>query len=62
MRGKIALTYRRRESNTGYKVRQHSRLLRVLGNDYETRRHARRRQLHAAEAILRLVRIMQADP
>ena len=41
--------------------RQHPRFLRALGPATRPRRHARRRQRHDRRAVLRLVRIMQAD-
>jgi len=61
-RGKIAHTYRRRESNTGYKAGNIRDFCARWGNDYELAVTLDADSFMPAEAILRLVRIMQADP
>jgi membrane glycosyltransferase len=61
-RGKIALTYRRREINTGYKAGNIRDFCARWGNDYEFAVTLDADSFMTAEAILRLVRIMQADP
>ena len=61
-RGKIALTYRRRDNNTGYKAGNIRDFCARWGNDYEFVVTLDADSFMPAEAILRLVRIMQADP
>jgi membrane glycosyltransferase len=61
-RGKIALIYRRREINTGYKAGNISDFCRRWGGDHEFAVTLDADSVMTADAILRLVRIMQADP
>ena len=59
---RVAITYRRRTINTGYKAGNIREFCERWGSQPRIRRHARRRQLHDGRRLLRLVRIMQADP
>jgi membrane glycosyltransferase len=61
-RGKIALTYRRRDINTGYKAGNISDFCRRWGGDHEFAVTLDADSFMTAESILRLARIMQADP
>jgi membrane glycosyltransferase len=61
-RGRIALTYRRRNDNTGYKAGNIRDFCERWGDDHEFAVTLDTDSFMTAEAILRLVRIMQADP
>lgn len=61
-RGRIALTYRRRKVNTGYKAGNIRDFCERWGNEHEFVVTLDTDSFMTAEAILRLVRIMQADP
>ena len=61
-RGRIALTYRRRNVNTGYKAGNIRDFCERWGDGHEFAVTLDTDSFMTAEAILRLVRIMQADP
>ncbi|HEY0223521.1 MAG TPA: glycosyltransferase family 2 protein, partial [Pseudolabrys sp.] len=61
-RGRIAITYRRRDINTGYKAGNIRDFCDRWGGDYEFAVTLDTDSFMTAEAVLRLVRIMQADP
>jgi membrane glycosyltransferase len=61
-RGRIAIGYRRREINTGYKAGNIREFCDRCGGDFEFAVTLDADSFMTAEAILRLVRIMQADP
>lgn len=61
-RDRIAVTYRRREINTGYKAGNIRDFCERWGNDHEFALTLDADSFMTAEATLRLVRIMQADP
>jgi membrane glycosyltransferase len=61
-RGHIALTYRRREHNVGYKAGNIRDFCERWGGEYEFAVVLDADSLMTADAILRLVRVMQADP
>jgi membrane glycosyltransferase len=61
-RNDIALTYRRRDINTAYKAGNIRDFCERWGSDYEFAVTLDADSFMTAEAILRLVRIMQADP
>jgi membrane glycosyltransferase len=60
--GRIEITYRRRDINTGYKAGNIRDFCERWGSDYEFAVALDADSFMTAEAILRLVRIMQADP
>jgi membrane glycosyltransferase len=59
--GCIAITYRRREINTGYKAGNIRDFCKRWGNDYELAVTLDADSFMTADAVLRLVRLMQAD-
>jgi membrane glycosyltransferase len=59
--GGIAITYRRREINTGYKAGNIRDFCKRWGNDYELAVTLDADSFMTADAVLRLVRLMQAD-
>lgn len=59
--GRIAITYRRREINTGYKAGNIRDFCKRWGNDYELAVTLDADSFMTADAVLRLVRLMQAD-
>jgi membrane glycosyltransferase len=61
-RGRIALNYRRRDSNTGYKAGNIRDFCERWGEKHEFAVVLDADSFMTADAILRLVRIMQADP
>jgi membrane glycosyltransferase len=61
-RGRVALTYRRREVNTGYKAGNIRDFCERWGGDHEFAVTLDADSFMTGDAILRLVRIMQADP
>jgi membrane glycosyltransferase len=61
-RGRIALTYRRRDLNTGYKAGNIREFCARWGSEYEFAVTLDADSFMTTEAVLRLVRIMQADP
>jgi membrane glycosyltransferase len=61
-RGRIPLTYRRREVNTGYKAGNIRDFCEKWGGDHEFAVTLDADSFMTADATLRLVRIMQADP
>jgi membrane glycosyltransferase len=61
-RGTIAVTYRRRDINTGYKAGNISDFCERWGSNHEFAVTLDADSFMTADAILRLVRIMQADP
>jgi membrane glycosyltransferase len=61
-RGRIAITYRRRDINTGYKAGNIRDFCDRWGGDYEFAVTLDTDSFMTANAILRLVRVMQADP
>ncbi len=61
-RGRIALTYRRREHNVGFKAGNIRDFCERWGADYEFAVVLDADSFMTADAILRLVRVMQADP
>ncbi len=61
-RGRIALTYRRRDVNTGYKAGNIRNFCERWGDEHEFAVTLDTDSFMTAEAIMRLVRIMQADP
>jgi membrane glycosyltransferase len=61
-RGRVALTYRRRAINTGYKAGNIRDFCERWGNEHEFAVTLDTDSFMTADAILRLVRIMQADP
>jgi len=61
-RGRIPLTYRRREVNTGYKAGNIRDFCEKWGGDHEFAVTLDADSFITADATLRLVRIMQADP
>ncbi len=61
-RGRIALTYRRRTINTGYKAGNIRDFCERWGEEHEFAVTLDTDSFMTADAILRLVRIMQADP
>ncbi len=61
-RGRIALTYRRRDVNTGYKAGNIRDFCDRWGDKHEFAVTLDTDSFMTADAILRLVRIMQADP
>ncbi len=60
--GRMALTYRRRDANTGYKAGNIRDFCERWGDKHEFAVTLDTDSFMTAEAILRLVRIMQADP
>ena len=60
--GRIAITYRRRDINTGYKAGNIRDFCERWGNDHEFAVTLDADSFMTADAVLRLVRIMQADP
>lgn len=61
-RGRIAITYRRREINTGYKAGNIRDFCERWGGDHDFAVTLDADSFMTAEAILRLVRLMQVDP
>jgi membrane glycosyltransferase len=61
-RGRIALTYRRREDNVGYKAGNIRDFCERWGGDFEFALVLDADSFMTADAVLRLVRVMQADP
>jgi membrane glycosyltransferase len=61
-RGRVAVTYRRRDINTGYKAGNIRDFCERWGGDHEFAVVLDADSFMTADAILRLVRIMQADP
>ena len=61
-RGRIALTYRRREHNVGYKAGNIRDFCERWGGDYEFAVVLDADSFMTADAIFRLVRVMQAEP
>ena len=61
-RGRIAITYRRRALNTGFKAGNIRDFCDRWGNDHEFAVMLDADSVMTAEAVLRLVRLMQADP
>ena len=61
-RGRIALTYRRRDINTGYKAGNIRDFCERWGGEHEFAVVLDADSFMTADAILRLVRVMQADP
>jgi len=61
-RGRIAIIYRRRESNTGYKAGNIRDFCERWGGDHDFAVTLDADSFMTADAVLRLVRIMQADP
>jgi membrane glycosyltransferase len=61
-RGRIAITYRRRDTNTGYKAGNVRDFCERWGSKHEFAVVLDTDSFMTADAILRLVRIMQADP
>ena len=61
-RGRIAITYRRREINTGYKAGNIRDFCERWGEQHDFAVTLDADSFMTADAILRLVRIMQADP
>jgi membrane glycosyltransferase len=61
-RGRIAIIYRRRDINTGYKAGNIADFCTRWGGDHEFAVTLDTDSFMTAEATLRLVRIMQADP
>jgi membrane glycosyltransferase len=61
-RGRVAVTYRRREVNTGYKAGNIRDFCERWGGEYDFAVTLDADSLMTADAILHLVRIMQADP
>jgi membrane glycosyltransferase len=60
--GRIAVTYRRREINTGFKAGNIRDFCERWGGDHDLAVTLDADSVMPAEAILRMVRIMQADP
>src|SRR6185503_12995327 len=61
-RGRISLTYRRREANTGFKAGNIRDFCDRWGDQHDHALVLDADSLMTAEAVLRLVRIMQANP
>jgi membrane glycosyltransferase len=61
-RDRVAITYRRRAVNTGYKAGNIREFCERWGRQYDVAVTLDADSLMTADAILRLVRIMQADP
>ena len=61
-RGHLAITYRRRSNNLGFKAGNIREFCERWGNDYEIAITLDADSVMPAAAVLRLVRVMQADP
>jgi membrane glycosyltransferase len=61
-RGRVAITYRRRASNDGYKAGNIAEFCRRWGGDHELAVTLDADSVMTADAVLRLVRVMQAEP
>jgi membrane glycosyltransferase len=61
-RGRFEITYRRRESNTGFKAGNIRDFCERWGNNHDYALLLDADSLMTADAVLRMVRIMQADP
>jgi membrane glycosyltransferase len=61
-RGRISLTYRRREHNTGYKAGNIADFCKRWGKQYEFALMLDADSVMTVELVLKLVRLMQADP
>ncbi len=62
MKGRVAVTYRRREINTGYKAGNIADFCARWGNQHDFALTLDADSFMTAAAVLRLVRVMQADP